>query len=274
MEKGDELMLYSAIVGNYEEPKTPRGTQNKGVSYLRLSDVCTPDLPHDAFPRAKSRYIKVKGYQNFKQGTTMWVDGSFVVNCDPLKFLSDIGFDDCDIAVLKHRDRDNSLDEANVILKKDLDPVVRQGIEEQISFYKKEGYGFDNGLAETGILIRKNSKKVDTFSDLWWEQISRFSLRDQISFNYCLWVMEQRGDPLKVKYIETDAWRSSVGKVSLTTLPEDFHWLEYESLNADIKRSKLNKGQLEAHWLKWGAAEGREYSTEDSKNRSFIYIPH
>lgn len=273
MKDNDSLILYSAIIGNYEEPKVPQVTLSENVSYISLSNVYSSDLPHDAFPRAKARYVKVKGYQDFKQRVAMWVDGSFIINCDPLKFLSDIEFDDCDIAVLKHRDRNNSLDEANVILEKDLDPVVRQGIEEQISFYKKEGYGFDNGLAETGILIRKNSKKVDTFSDLWWEQISHFSLRDQISFNYCLWVMERRGEPLKVKYIEPDAWRGNAER-SNDSLPEDFHWLEYERLNADVKRSKLTKKELEYHWLKWGAAEGREYSVEDSKNRSFIYIPH
>jgi hypothetical protein len=42
-------------------------------------------------------------------------------------------------------------------------------------------------LIESNIFIANSrSERVTEFFDLWWEQINRFSHRDQLSLNYCL----------------------------------------------------------------------------------------
>ena len=91
-------------------------------------------------------------------------------------------------------------------------------------------------------------------------------------------MMEKRGEPLKVKYIDKSYWRRPVVSVieeeCPKELPKDFHYLEYEKLNADIARDNLSREEIEKHWIKWGQREGREYGLEDAKNRHFIYIPH
>ena len=66
------------------------------------------------------------------------------------EFLKEIDFEDYDIAVLKHRVRNNALEEAEQILKRDW---LRNSVQNwtPTDYYRKAGYKFDNGLAETGI---------------------------------------------------------------------------------------------------------------------------
>lgn len=277
-EKHHGNLVYSAIIGDYEESKRPNIELDRDTPFVMLRDSHGNSSPeHDN--RHKSRHIKTQGYKNFVQKNTMWIDGSFILNCQPSEFLKEIDFEDYDIAVLKHRVRNNALEEAEQILKNETDYVIRGKIERQIDYYRKVGYKFDNGLAETGILIRKNNNAVNEFCDLWWSQICQHTLRDQLSFNFCLWAMEKIGDrPLKVFYIDKSYWRrpivSVVEEECPKELPKDFHYLEYEKLNADIARDNLSREEIEKHWIKWGQREGREYSLEDAKNRAFIYIPH
>ncbi len=275
--KHHSTLVYSAIIGNYEEPKRPNIKLNNNTPFVLLNDTYGDGIPaHDN--RHKARHVKILGYKNFLQKNTIWIDGSFILNCNPNHLLKEIDFEDYDIAVPKHRIRNNALEEAEQILRNETDYVTRGKIERQIDIYKKRGYKFDNGLAETGILVRKNTNPVNEFCDLWWKQICDHSLRDQLSFNYCLWVMEKQGKPLKVKYIDKSYWRRPIVSVieeeCPKELPKDFHYLEYEKLNADIARDNLSREEIEKHWIKWGQREGREYSLEDAKNRHFIYIPH
>ena len=63
----------------------------------------------------------------------------------------------------------------------------REEILKQLDFYRSEGYPVDNGLYATFIVFRRHTKRLKEFSHLWWEQIERFSHRDQISLPYVAW---------------------------------------------------------------------------------------
>ena len=58
--------------------------------------------------------------------------------------------------------------------------------------YRLAGVGQENfpkkyGLYELPVIIRKNTEKIKKLNLRWWEQICRFSSRDQISMPYVLW---------------------------------------------------------------------------------------
>ena len=57
-------------------------------------------------------------------------------------------------------------------------------IDNQLDFMRRSGYPENNGLCETGIIIRKNTEQVRTFNEDWYVMITLYSLRDQVSFNY------------------------------------------------------------------------------------------
>jgi len=36
------------------------------------------------------------------------------------------------------------------------------------------------------MIIRRHTKKIEQFNNAWWAEYCRFSVRDQLSFMYCL----------------------------------------------------------------------------------------
>lgn len=65
---------------------------------------------------------------------------------------------------------------------------IRKIIDKQMNFYRKEGLPDNTGILSSGIIIRKHNRpNVEEHCERWWEQIKRWSHRDQLSFNYVLW---------------------------------------------------------------------------------------
>ncbi len=48
------------------------------------------------------------------------------------------------------------------------------------------------GLYELSTFIVKTSDVVKELQLMWWEQITKFSSRDQISFPFCLWKLDKK----------------------------------------------------------------------------------
>ena len=49
---------------------------------------------------------------------------------------------------------------------------------------KSKGYKKNQGLAMTGIIIRKHTERIKRLNEKWWAEVCRGSKRDQLSFNY------------------------------------------------------------------------------------------
>ncbi len=89
-----------------------------------------------------------------------------------------------DMSMARHPNRICVYEEAKRCLKRDNAKTVRK----QMDFYRAEGYPKNNGLIASGIMIRKHHRQnLEKHCEKWWEQITRWSLRDQLSFNYVLW---------------------------------------------------------------------------------------
>ena len=113
-----------------------------------------------------------------------WVDATHDVVAKPEELIEKyLSFSD--IAVFVHRERNcayQEMDEIDSLGYDHLDNVSRQR-----EFYKKEGFPENYGLYELPVILRKNTFETTKLNILWWEQICRFSSRDQLSFTYCLW---------------------------------------------------------------------------------------
>ncbi len=98
------------------------------------------------------------------------------------KFLSPD--DDVDMTMASHPNRICIYAEAKRCFKRDNPKTVRR----QIDFYRSEGYPKDNGLVATGVMIRKHHRQnLEEHCEKWWDQVCKYSYRDQLSFNYILW---------------------------------------------------------------------------------------
>ncbi len=91
-----------------------------------------------------------------------------------------------DFLIRQHR-RDCVYDEIEYLLKKRANRRNKKEIIRQRDFYRNEGYPIHNGLYAAFWLFRRHTKRAKEFSALWWEQLERFSHRDQVSLPYVAW---------------------------------------------------------------------------------------
>jgi hypothetical protein len=188
------LVVYTAICGAF--PNILREPLNLGDRPVRF--VCFTDLTNLATgpweilppayrhenPRRTARWHKTRSHGLFPGAITLWMDGNQQLTEDPW-LLADRYLGEHDIATYKHPQRSCIYAElaACTALKKD-DPKIMNA---QVARYRDTGYPADHGLAETTVMLRKDTQQVRLLNDLWWSEIRQGSLRDQLSFNYALW---------------------------------------------------------------------------------------
>ena len=123
----------------------------------------------------------------------IWQDGGHRVAISPhlliQKYLVD---QDKDIAAKKHgkawagQDHNCVYKEAENI--KNVGFLEKSNIiDEQVYAYNAQGYPADYGLSCNAAMIWHNTPEVWRLQLTWWEQVCRYSSRDQMSFFYSLW---------------------------------------------------------------------------------------
>ncbi len=90
-----------------------------------------------------------------------------------------------DFVTRQHKTRDCVYDEGKACIEKRRDDEAL--ILKQLDFYKRENYPAHNGLHYSYILLRRHTESLWGFSRLWWEQLEKYSHRDQISLPYIAW---------------------------------------------------------------------------------------
>lgn len=187
-------MIYcvTSIIGGKDGLKKEQNTTGaKFVAYLdgivpsetwevRQAEMDNPD------PNRVAKKYKVLPHKYFPDAEySLWIDGTIRV-IRPIQELIDEYLKDHDIALFSHYMRDCIYDEAMTCGSLALDdPEI---ISKQIAkYYVRENYPAHNGLAECTIILRRHTPKIAKLNELWWDEISNGSRRDQLSFNFCCW---------------------------------------------------------------------------------------
>jgi len=188
--------IYSAITGDYDfvrelKHKSPEFdyilfTNNKKVK-SKTWDVRHIDNEDELSNVKLARQIKLEYYKYVPEYEfSIWVDGNIQISGDILRFLNTLPLDVSDFFIGSHPHRQNIMQEAQtcVQLKKD----SHENLSKQIEAYKAEKMPFAHiPLVESGVLVRRDTKKVKKFCKAWFKQILKFTPRDQIAFSYTLW---------------------------------------------------------------------------------------
>lgn len=186
-------VIYTAIFGDRDDLKPIR--KQKGFDYYVFTD--NPTLKHpvlktkinkpvDSDPCRNARFVKINphlvlpGYEYW-----IWIDANIAVERIDFDQLLERYLKNHDIALHKHPIRQCIYDEASACREKGFD--LSEKIDAQITKYRDEGYPADNGLCSTSILFRRNTDRMIDFNNLWWKELSKYSRRDQLSFNYLAW---------------------------------------------------------------------------------------
>lgn len=189
-----QCVVYTTITSGYDSLKEPKN-QSNDFDFICFTDdknlvsdnwqiqpINTPNLDQTR----RARYLKLHPHLLFPNYQySIWVDGSLSI-CGDLKTLLDEVILHSNLGIYAHAKR-NSLYEAalNCIDKQKDDPIV---IQDQMNHYKSLNYPKNNGLVASGVLVRNHhDQSVIDLMQMWWDQIIKFSKRDQLSFNYVCW---------------------------------------------------------------------------------------
>ncbi len=189
------VAVYTSIIENYDCLSNPHFI-DEGYDYFCLTDnpkitdgtIWQPLIKNISTRDAsrQNRYHKMMPHLFFPDyDMSLYIDGRIRIK-GTLKPLVENSLGETNISFRKHPDRSCLYEEAARCIKKRLDnPNI---IRKQILKYMKEHYPKSNGLVNGGIILRKhNNPNVIAAMNLWWDEVLRFSKRDQISLNYVLW---------------------------------------------------------------------------------------
>lgn len=170
--------------GCYQEIPTRKGrfVQN---DFYEIKKVKLDSL----IPIMRNRMIKIcipaEIFDNYEY--SVYVDCKRPKGVDFERFLSCLK-PDSDFMTREHKARNCVYHEGEYIIgKKRTSEDLKAAIMKQLVFYQREKYPINNGLYDASILFRRHTNRMKEFSRLWWEQIEKYSFRDQISLPYVAW---------------------------------------------------------------------------------------
>ena len=180
------MIVYTCIIK--QKDNLVEMVKEPGVQYICFSDRAFTHpvwefRPIEPLGQSDARRIcrryKVLSHIYFPGEDTIWVDGRVSLNTTVSQLVSKYKGDLC---VRPHPSRTCIYAEGEIIKKQNYDnPVI---VDKQLSRFRDDGYPENNGLNETGILLRRPTDEVKDFNNEWWSIISTGSKRDQLSFNY------------------------------------------------------------------------------------------
>ena len=185
------MTVYTIIYNDYDKLKDPIWP-SAGVRYIVYSNTpqksgvwewIKTDFPNGV---RSQRKLKLLGHEQLMDDT-VYIDASILLYCDIKNFLR---YYPGQLILLEHRSRDCVYDEYEVCSARKLDD--QKTMNDQITRYIDEDYPTDNGMVQTGVLIRRGVY-LNRFYRAWWKEIKRGSLLDQLSLNYM-------ADKLNIEY--------------------------------------------------------------------------
>jgi hypothetical protein len=96
--------------------------------------------------------------------------------------------DDRHLAVARHPYRDCAYAEALAAVTAGKETAANAA--RLAEFLTSSGYPRHNGLAATTVLIRRHTSETECFNALWWDLSNRYSMRDQLTFDYVSWKLQ------------------------------------------------------------------------------------
>lgn len=179
------VLIYTSIFGDYD-------TQKVHPDQTIETDFMNFTLPHEEFgdnPRLQSKYYKVIPHRLLGNGMqydyTIWIDGSIQIES---AFFAEYMISQAkdSWAMFKHPWRDCIYEEIAEAhnMKKYLDqPMIEQG-----EWYMEDGMPPNWGMPTCTIICR-NARNLDVMAlgELWWREILKWGIKDQVSLPYVLY---------------------------------------------------------------------------------------
>ncbi len=182
-------IAYTAVFGGYDTPRTPL-VKSKGWEYVCFTDTPTKVDGWDMVlieggenSRENiyiARYYKIMFDEHIDCDVCLWTDANIQIRTDLNEFIDK---HTTEFLTMSHPKRKSIYEEGKACLHHTEQKLIKA----QMDRYRYEMYFADNGLVSSGILLRRNTKNVVEFCEKWFGEVDKYSIRDQLSFNYVLW---------------------------------------------------------------------------------------
>ena len=205
------IVVYTACFGNYDSLQPVIVDSDAYFVAFTDSDVAIDGWEmvtidgEGVSPRMMARFYKALPHTLFPDADVwVWHDSNVQLLVPPELLVAEwLGY--AELAAPKHLGRDCAFGEAHRCIAKGKD--TRERLEAQMTSYNAVGYPEHNGLAETRVVIRRNTEGILRFNEIWWSEISTKSVRDQVSFNYSVWVSGVEWKPINA-WVPNHPWFS------------------------------------------------------------------
>lgn len=191
----NKITVYTCITGDYDQLKDPLFldpnieyvcfTNNKFLKSDVWNIITLKDEQQleNVYLARKVKLFPEKYLPN--SPITVWVDAKYLIKSDLRKYIREYGKSE-GMLCFPHPNRDCIYEESNACIR--AAKIPEEVISKQIDVYKKLHYPVNNGLYETGCIVRaRDDFKVRKIMQDWWVQIQKYSYRDQVSLPYVCW---------------------------------------------------------------------------------------
>lgn len=158
------IQVYSAICGGRDKRR------DDGV-------LCFSAYDRFRDSRLNAKIYKVLSHHFVDAEYSIWVDGNVRLKVAPELLVEMMGAADC--AVFRHCERSDIYEEARFITERGKDGS--KIVAEQVAAYRRAGFE-KRDLGMCFLIVRRHTDDIAIRNALWWSEICRYSVRDQISF--------------------------------------------------------------------------------------------
>ncbi len=217
--KNSKIAIYTAFTGDYDTLKEPE-VIDENCDYICFTD--NPDLESDIWKiiqmdettldnNRKAKQYKLLPHKYLKDYKySFWLDGTFRIKGSIREYIYKNIKADSPMLCVVHTERDCVYEEYDA--SKIIPRYPRAVMEEQISYYKKQGFPEKYGLGVMGAIFRKHddSALIQVMED-WWEENIKFTNQDQLSFAYVCWKNDFHPSVSLIYYWDNEYWAKESG---------------------------------------------------------------
>lgn len=191
--KNPKIVIYTAIVGGYDTLKLPNFL-DPNFDYVLFTDL--PIKNYGVFdvrpipyfhedPTRQARFVKTHPHELLNDyEIAVWIDANVMIlgNIEAMvkKFINSKK----PVAAIPHPLRNSIYEEGEECLKRSKDDSAL--IKSQLEHYRLLGFDCNDLIESNLMMFDLKNKKLPDFFATWWEEIDKYSRRDQLSLNYSL----------------------------------------------------------------------------------------